>query len=422
VLLRTITGLVRVSQATVAMLGMLTSTTALTLATISLTRTMFVACEIMDNDMFSFKNIYKAYKECLKNKTNTLNALNFEANLIENLCNLEQELSQKTYKIGKSICFLAQSPKLREVFAANFRDRVVHHLLVGQIEQFYEKKFIYDVYNNRKNKGIHIAVKRAKSFMNSVGANGYYLQLDIKGFFYNIDKNILFMQLFNDINRSSLNNKKDILWLANKIVYHDPTRDYIFKGNLKVLESMPEHKTLFKIPKSKGLPIGNLTSQFFANVYMNSFDHFVKRVLKVKHYIRYVDDFVLFSKDKTFLKDVKEKIENYLKEKLFLGLRDDGILKKNKDGLDFLGYIIRANYILVRKRVVNNFKYKKAKYLDRYESLKGKMKLEEINSFLSVLASFLGHCAHANSKKLIKKAGVLDEEKYIKLICGTWSS
>ncbi|MCK4875620.1 MAG: group II intron reverse transcriptase domain-containing protein, partial [Sulfurimonas sp.] len=284
--------------------------------------------------MFSFQNIYRAYKDCVKHKRNTFNALNFEANLVENICNLEEELKNKTYHIGKSICFLASSPKLREIFAADFRDRVVHHILVKELEPFYEKKFIYDVYNNRKNKGIHGAIKRAKSFMNGVGKDGYYLQLDIKVFFYNLDKNILFKNLFNDIDKSNIDNKKDILYLANKIIYHDSTKN---------LENLPEHKTLFKLPKHQGLPIGNLASQFFANVYLNKFDHFVKRVLKMKYYIRYVDDFVLFHKSKERLQGCRKEIEIYLKNNLALELRDDTKLKKVTLGLDFLGYIIRPS-------------------------------------------------------------------------------
>ena len=112
--------------------------------------------------MFSFKSIYKAYKDCIKHKRNTLNALHYETNLIENLCNLEYELKNKTYRIGKLICFLTSSPKLREVFAADFKDRIVHNILVNQIEPFYEKKFVFDVYNNRKGKGIHGATKEPK--------------------------------------------------------------------------------------------------------------------------------------------------------------------------------------------------------------------------------------------------------------------
>jgi len=126
---------------------------------------------------------------------------------------------------------LTHSPKLREVFAADFVDRIVHHILVKEIEPFYEPKFIHDVYNNRKNKGIHIAAKRAQSFMNR-DKDGYYLQLDIKGFFYNIDKNILFKRLYADISESDIANKKEILWIANRIIYHNPTRNYVFKGNI----------------------------------------------------------------------------------------------------------------------------------------------------------------------------------------------
>lgn len=355
--------------------------------------------------MFSFKNIYKAYKECKKNKSNTLNVLHFEANLLENLCDLEDELKNRTYRIGQSICFLASSPKLREVFAADFKDRVVHHILINEIEAFYEKRFIYDVYNNRQGKGIHNAVKRAKDFMLHQ-IEGYYLQLDIKGFFYNLDKNILFKQFFNDISKSNLEHKNDILWLANKIIYHNPTRNYHFKGDIKSLRTLPPHKTLFKLPPHKGLPIGNLTSQFFANVYMNKFDNFVKRELKVQKYIRYVDDFVLFDDDKQKLQNHKQVIENYLRTYLGLTLREDSRLRKNGEGLDFLGYIIRPHYLLVRNRVVNNFKFKKAKYLEKYEEMEVNqvnMGFEEIKKFLSVQSSFVSHIKHANSYNLGRK-------------------
>ena len=219
----------------------------------------------------------------------------------------------------------------------------------------------------------------------------------------------MFKQLFNDINCHFELDSESILYLTNKIIYHDPTKNYIFKGDIKKLENLPKHKTLFKLPKNQGLPIGNLTSQFFANVYLNKFDHFVKRVLKMKYYIRYVDDFVLFHKSKERLQKSKVEIQKFLKENLVLELRDDSKLKKVNQGLGFLGYIIRPNYILVRKRVVNNYRYKKAKYLYGYEKLKGKMKLEEIKQFLSVQAPFVGHCSYANSYNLVQKTGVINE-------------
>ncbi len=357
--------------------------------------------------MFSFSTIYRAYMACRKNKRNTFNQLAFESNLIENLWNLQGELSTYRYKIGRSLCFLTTSPKLREVFAADFRDRVVHHVLVHELEPLFERKFIHDVYNNRKEKGIHLAQKQAQRYMRQT-PNGFYLQLDIKGFFYHLDKEILFEKIKKEVIESTLD-VSSILYLSRKILFHDPTQDYVFKGDKRKLALLPEHKTLFKIPKRRGLPIGNLTSQFFANVYMNDFDNFVKRGLKVKRYIRYVDDFVLFSQSKEQLKAWKAEIQRYLWEKLGLILRSDTKLKPHSEGLDFLGYIIRPDYTLVRQRVVNNYKYKKAKYLKEYEAQRGKMGLAQIKQFLSVQASFVSHAKHANSYNLMNKVGNINE-------------
>jgi hypothetical protein len=356
--------------------------------------------------MFSFENIYASYRECRKNKSNKISCIEFEFDLINNLWQLCYELQNKEYEIGRSICFLSHTPKLREVFAASFKDRIVHHILVRELEKMYERKFIYDVYNNREGKGTHRAVKRAKSFLK---ANSYYLQLDIRGFFYHLDKDILFNTIKEDILKFSQKNllssisinKEDILYLCKKIIYHDPTKDFIIKGDQKAIDSLPAHKSLFKTPALKGLAIGNLTSQFFANVYLNRFDHFVKRELKLK-YIRYVDDFVLFSNSKSRLKEVKDLIENYLKDHLQLSLRDDFRLRGANDGLDFLGYIIRPWYLLVRRRVVNNFRQKRARFLAN-EFKNGLCSLESAKRFKQVNASYYGHFKHANSFKLMNK-------------------
>ena len=229
--------------------------------------------------MFNYKEIYEAYLRCRKRKRNTINALQYEANLIENLCNLETSLNEKTYKPKRCVCFLTTSPKLREVFAADFSDRVVHHLIVPILEQIYEPSFVHDSYSNRKNRGIHGASKRAQHFMRG---SSYYLQLDIKSFFYAIDKDILFLKLQDKILKDYHKVKDttiqmyEMLGLVHTVVYQDVTKDVIIKGDKKSFEHIPAHKTLFKIPKNRGLPIGNLTSQFFANVYMNDFDIFIK--------------------------------------------------------------------------------------------------------------------------------------------------
>ena len=362
--------------------------------------------------MFTYKEIYKAYIRCRKGKRNTYNALKFEQNLCENLYDLETSLNNRTYTPKRSVCFLTTSPKLREVFAADFSDRVVHHLIVPVLEEIFEPKFIYDSYSCRVGKGIHTAQKRALKFSR---ATSYFLQLDIKNFFYAIDKQILFKMLNNVIveayhkvekSKITLN---EMLWLVHKIIFHDVTHNVYIKGDKEKFENLPSHKTLFKVAKNKGLPIGNLTSQFFANVYMNGFDNYCKRVLKCKRYLRYVDDFVIFEDSKEKLQNIQSKIEKYLNSKLALELREHKILRSVNDGLDFLGYIIRPQYVLVRRRVVQNFKYKKAKYLDAYEQQKGRMGLEEIKQFLSVQASFVGHISHANSYNLKQKVGVIHE-------------
>ncbi len=399
--------------------------------------------------MFGFKNIYEAYVECRRGKRATANALAFELCLVDRLCELETSLNSRTYRPSRSICFLSSSPKLREIFAADFGDRVVHHLLTPYLQKIFEPKFIYDVYNNRVGKGIHKAVQRAQKFA-ATDNRGYYLQLDIKNFFYSIDKNILFKKLYEGVQKSGYDEetKQKIAWLSNIIIYNDVTKNYIFKGDKYALGALPSHKSLFGAPKHLGLPIGNLTSQFFANLYLNDFDHFVKRELKRKRYIRYVDDFVIFGDDKEELARIKQKIEEYLQVKLKLTLRDDYRLRAVRDGLDFLGYIVRPHYMLVRKRVVNNYKYKKARFLDRYEmylmnnspefmrvasgGCKGRLRpcrldsalpdkacqnqamLEDIKQFLSVQASFLGHIKHANSHNLKQKVGIIDDEKYIR--------
>ena len=367
--------------------------------------------------MFTFKEIYQAYLKCRKRKRNTINALKFEYDLIDNICNLETSLNNKTYTPKRSVCFLTTSPKLREVFAADFSDRVIHHLIVPILEQIYEPLFIYDSYSCRQNKGIHYAVNRVKKFSKS---SKYYLQLDIKNFFYSIDKRILFnmlnKQLVKDYEKKVKNTTitlNEMLWIVYILIFHDPIKQVIVKDVKNQIQNIPSHKTLFKVNKKKALPIGNLTSQFFANVYMNGFDNFCKRELKCKKYLRYVDDFIILADTKAELLEKKDKIELYLNDNLKLKIRDNFILKKVNNGIDFLGYIVRQKYTLTRKRVINNFKFKKAKYLEKYESLDGKMSLEEIKGFLSVLASFHGHIKHSNSYNLKNKVGVIDDQKYI---------
>jgi len=349
-----------------------------------------VSARGLQNDLFSFQNIYRCYLDCRKKKRNTFNALRFEINVEENIVKLEKELKNKTYRPSRSILFAARKPKLREIFAADFRDRVVHHILVKEFEKIWEPIFIHDSYACRIDKGTHKAVVRLQGFLRKITSNGniraYYLQLDIKDFFTSIDKELLFTIIRRKVT------DPEVLWLTERILFWDCTTSYVQRGDKSLLANIPSNKSLFGKNNLRGLPIGNLTSQFFANIYLNELDQFVKHTLKAHYYLRYVDDFVLLSTDASQLSAWQAQIEEFLFNQLKLRLHP----KRRKllpisNGIDFLGYIIRPKYILVRRRVINNLKAKIRELINYPDKLK--------NS----IYSYLGHFRWANSYRLIRK-------------------
>lgn len=249
-----------------------------------------------DESLFSLANIQRQYIACRRNKRNTANALRFEARQEMNLLALRDALVDRSYEPARSVCFFVQRPKLREIFAADFRDRVVHHVLVGFLEGIWEPLFTHDSYACRKGKGVHAAVARPQQFMRQATANGtrpaFTLQLDIRNYFMSIAKPRLLQRVAAKLNPRRPDHE-EALWLAEKLVFHDCTHEPVLKGDPRLLDRLPAHKTLFRAPPGKGLPIGNLNSQFFANVYLNALDQFVKHELKCRWYLRYCDDFVL---------------------------------------------------------------------------------------------------------------------------------
>lgn len=343
------------------------------------------------SDPFSYRNIHGRYIDCRRNKRNTINALRFEFDAEENIARLENELRRRIYHPSRSILFAAKKPKVREIFAADFRDRVVHHVLVDQLESIWESIFINDSYACRRNKGTHKAVVRLKGFLRKITRNGnlraHYLQLDVKDFFPSINKQILF-----ELMRERISNP-DLLWLLEKVLFADCTQSYVLRGQRQLLLDIPQNKSLFGKNNERGLPIGNLTSQFFANVYLNELDQFVKHELKAKYYIRYVDDFVILGHDENELLMFREKIDTFLRDRLKLVLhpRRRKLLPVST-GIDFLGYIVRHNYTLVRARVVNNLKEKLRQFR--------KTKPKDPEKLRATVASYLGHFKWANSYRL----------------------
>ena len=301
--------------------------------------------------LFTLENVYRAYRRCRRHKRHTVNAMRFEQNLEENLVSLHEELTTGAYQPGRSVAFLVEKPKRREIFAADFRDRVVHHVLVGYLEPRWERRFIHDSYACRQGKGTHKGVDRLQSFTRKVTANGtrqaWYLQLDVRGFFNSIVRDTLYQRL------AAKERDPAVLWLIRTLLFYEPAENCIMRRACRTdFEQLPAHKTLFKAAPHCGLPIGNLTSQFFANVYLDALDQFVKHHLKARYYLRYCDDLVLLSADRAILEGWEAEIGAFLSHELRLTLNDRRRLRPVSDGIDFLGYIVRPDYLLVRRRVV----------------------------------------------------------------------
>jgi len=315
-------------------------------------------------DPYSFAALRRHWHQCRRSKRCTLNALRFELDAEANLLDLQRELREHTYTPGTSMCFVTDGPKPREVFAADFRDRIVHHLLVAQVEPLFERRFIHDSFACRKGKGTLAASDRLTAFLRSTTRNGrrrvYALKLDVASFFPSIDKQVLC-----DILERAVRDP-ELRWLTRTVLFHDPTRDYRFQprgprglhrrprpGPRSVHYPVPEVKSLFGKANRLGLPIGNLTSQFWANVYLNELDQFVKRTLRVRHYVRYVDDMVLLSEDPAELERWHAAIEGFLAERLHLRLRADRARPRLVAcGVDFAGWRTWWSHRLPRRRTL----------------------------------------------------------------------
>ncbi len=349
--------------------------------------------------MFSIEELYLAYNDCIKHKRSSKDYLEYILDYGESdLFDLLLEINTKTYTIKPSTCFVATYPKLREIFAANFRDRIVHHLVVNAIEPYFEKRFISWVYSCRVGKWNIAWVKKLFWIVKwlSNKENFYYLQMDIKSFFMSIDKNILFNIFKKTLPKINHKNQDLILYLLEVIIFNDPTIKAKKVWKEDIFSSIPEQKTLFKIPKNCWLPIWNLTSQFFANIYLNEFDQFIKRKLQVKYYFRYVDDFILIWKKEELL-DIKDKIIDFLQNNLKLQIANGKtkFLPINYD-IDFIWYVIKdKSFILPRKRNINAFK--QVIYKKDYKNE------ENISKTFSSINSYFGILKHSNSFDLRKK-------------------
>jgi len=365
----------------------------------------------------SIEELFQAYIKCRRYKRSTANAIAFEVDYESNLVKLCEEINSGTYQPGKSITFIVNEPVKREIFAADFRDRVVHHLIIGKLNSLFEKEFIHDSYACRTGKGTHFGIQRINRFIRQCSKNYtqdcYILKLDIKGFFMSIDKGILFEKLKVFINDRYKELDKDlVVELCRKVIFYDPTKKCIIKGKRENWQGLPPNKSLFYSPKNYGLPIGNLTSQILANFYMNLFDHFIKYDLKIRFYGRYVDDFIIVHPDKEYLKSVIPKIKNFLEKELQLTLHPNKIyLQHYTKGVKYLGAVIKPYRTYIANRTKGNLYHaiRKQNLIARGH----KPTEEEKGKFLSSMNSYLGIMKHYKTYRLRQRI-------IIKNLSGWW--
>jgi RNA-directed DNA polymerase len=330
--------------------GTSTSTTATRTTTARSTRAS--AGPSADQD-FSFSALVHAYLDCRRNKRNTESALAFEAHLERNLCDLFDELASGEYRPGRSICFVITSPKPREVWAAQFRARIAHHVLYNHVAPRFHASFDVGSCACIPGRGTLYAAKRLEADIRSVTENwstpAFYLKCDLANFFVGIDKHVVFEQLARKIHEPWW------LWLAETILFHDPREDVELRGDAHRLALVPPHKSLFNAAADTGLPIGNLSSQFFANVHLDALDKFCKHQVRALHYVRYVDDFILLHRSREWLQDAHEKIRAFLPQRLGARLNDSKTIIQPVDrGVDFVGHVVKPWRRTTRRRTLAN--------------------------------------------------------------------
>lgn len=335
---------------------------------------------------FQFEDLVQAYYDCRRRKRNTASARRYEQDMEINLLELYDDLIAGTYRPGRSICFVVTRPKAREVWAADFRDRIVHHLLYNHIGPRIERSFIADSCACIPGRGTLYAAKRLESKIRSASQNWSrpcsYLKLDLANFFVSIDKRILAQQLAERISEPWW------LQLALQVLMHDPRENYEVRSPAYLFNRVPQHKRLTAQPAHLGLPIGNLSSQFFANVYLDALDQFAKHTLKARHYIRYVDDFVFLHESPQQLNEWLARVEAFLPR---LGAKlnpTKTILQPVDRGVDFVGHVIKPWRRTTRKRSV-------AQALKRTAAAPAEDLRETANSYFGLL----GQASHSQKDR-----------------------
>jgi len=341
-----------------------------------------------------YQALLRSYYRCLENKAAVKKTV-FHLNHERIIHQLSLDIENKTYRPEMSNIFVVLHPKPREVIAAHLRDRIVHHFIHEYMAPHWEKRFVPNSYACRIGKGPMRANEDLEKFIRAYyrhnGAPLFYLQLDVQNFFPSIDLNILHQLVDKHLENPLYR------WLCKTVIFHRST----LKGNFKLTcprelwQKLPRYKSLFAAAPDKGLPIGNLTSQFFANVYMNQLDQFIAHRLKGGFLFcrGYVDDILFLSDDPQKLRGLVPQVQQFLSRELQMTLNvKKTVLQPLAKGLDHLGYWHKPDHRLVRQRVVRNCKVR----------VKGMTQEAEpnLNHLCSTMNSYLGYFRHARTLNL----------------------
>lgn len=358
----------------------------------------------MSNNNFEtylLNQLWRAYIEARKGKRKTVDEHQFELNDMENILLLREDILNHTYKPSRGVAFIIYDPVIREIFAAPFRDRIVHHFLFNICAEWWDRRFIPDSYSCRVGKGTLYGQERLKMHVRSVTNNftepAFAVKLDIQGYFMSLERKRLYKRICWGLDRQ-FGEKKGRLYytvkyLWKEIIFDNPIKDVKIRGEKSDWNKLPRTKSLFTQPEGYGIVIGNLTSQLLSNIYLDQLDRYVVHTLGYKHYGRYVDDFYIIvpiSQKKQLIRDV-DAIEAYLRGLGLVLHPKKRYMQDVKKGVPFIGGVVHTGYMTPTPRVKKRTKAAFVKYATG-----------QTNGDSTSVVSYLGHLYHMDSKKFLK--------------------
>lgn len=338
--------------------------------------------------IYDYENLYEAYLSARRNKTQRSEVLAFTRNLEENLIELQNELTWHTYHVGRYREFYVTDPKKRLIMALPFRDRVVQWAIYRQISYLLDKRYIPTSYACRIGGGTQRAVHQLQQYIRHTPGDVYVLKLDVSKYFYRIDHGVLLgilRRIFKD---------RELLELLRRII-NDEQGGGLFGIDIETGER----------EAGVGMPIGNLTSQMFANLYLNEADQFAKHELHARNYIRYMDDMVIVSNDKAYLRNCREAIDDFLASHLKLRLNRKSTILKASNGIDFCGHRVWRDHIKLRKKAALKMKHR-LRWLKKAYA-RGEVDVQTVTASLTSYFGLLSHCDSYELRKSILKDLVL---------------